>query len=115
MHFGKGMSECMREFRAFHRQICSLKWVRGGRARRGCRIGPARESVRGRSNLKTLHWSVFPRQAAGRFSPRPRDGAPPLVLGALSLNPSHRSSAGHRRKRALPGGGRARPGGACAP
>ena len=28
---------------------------------------------------------------------RPRDGAPTLVLGALSFNPSHRSSAGNRR------------------
>ena len=30
---------------------------------------PARASVRGRSNLKTVHWTVFPRQGAGRFSP----------------------------------------------
>ena len=52
----------------------------------GVRPYPARESVRGRSNLKTVHWTVFPRQGAGRFSP-------------------HRISAGNRRRRALPGGG----------
>jgi hypothetical protein len=71
----------------------------------GVRPYPARESVRGRSNLKTVHWTVFPHQGAGRFSPRPREDAPTLVLGALSLNPSPRSSTGNRRKAPSQGGG----------
>lgn len=41
----------------------------------------------------------------------PRAGAATSDVGALSLNPSHRSSGEQRRKSALPGGGRARPGG----
>jgi hypothetical protein len=44
---------------------------------------------------------------------RPREGAPTSVLGALCLPKSHRISAGNRPHRALPGGGRARPGGAA--
>jgi hypothetical protein len=35
---------------------------------------------------------------------RPRDGAATPVLSPLWLNPSRRHSAGHGRKRALPGG-----------
>lgn len=42
----------------------------------GVRPYPARKSVRGRSNLKTVHWTVFPRQGAGRFSPHARLFAP---------------------------------------
>ncbi len=52
---------------------------------------PARESVRGRSNLKTLHWSVFPRQGAGRFSPQiliPDNTAPRHLPYSGSINPT---------------------------
>ncbi len=55
---------------------------------------PARAGLRGRSNLKTVHRTVFPRQEAGRFSPRPREDAPRLVLGALWVRPPHSGSAG---------------------
>ena len=51
---------------------------------------PARESVRGRSNLKTLHWSVFPRQGAGRFSPQiliPDNTAPRHLPYTGLINP----------------------------
>jgi hypothetical protein len=36
----------------------------------------ARASLRGRSNLKTVHRTVFPRQGAGRFSPLGSGAAP---------------------------------------
>ena len=52
---------------------------------------PARESVRGRSNLKTVHWTVFPRQGAGRFSPQiliPDNTAPRHLPYAGSINPT---------------------------
>ena len=36
----------------------------------GVRPYPAREGVRRRSNLKTLHWSVFPREGVGGSHPQ---------------------------------------------
>ncbi|MBM3615790.1 MAG: hypothetical protein FJX28_10270 [Alphaproteobacteria bacterium] len=51
----------------------------------GVRPYPARESVRGRSNLKTLHWTVFPRQGAGRFIPHARLFAPLLTCDLSGL------------------------------
>jgi hypothetical protein len=51
------------------------------------------------------------RRCATEGRARPRDGAPRLLLGTLWFKYSPRSSTGNGCKRALPGGGRARPGG----
>ncbi len=63
------------------------------RNRQPCRTKPnhpARESFRGRSQLKTVHWTVFSRQAGGRCSPHPAASL------TTSLNGTARSASGSR-------------------